>query len=98
MKKLVIFDLDGTLLNTLDDLADCTNYILRKYGHPEHPVDAYRYFVGRGIQKMLEQVLPEKNRSEAYIAQILSDFMLYYEIHKEDKTDSYQGLLLCMIY
>ena len=93
MKKLVIFDLDGTLLNTLDDLADSANYILRKYGHPEHPVDAFRYFVGRGIRKMIEQVLPEQNRSETYISQIVSDFMSYYEVHKEDKTTPYQGII-----
>ena len=93
MKKLVVFDLDGTLLNTLEDLADCTNYILRQYGHPEHPTEAYRYFVGRGIRNLIVQVLPEENRKETYIDQILTDYLPYYEAHKEDKTTPYQGII-----
>ena len=62
MIKLVIFDLDGTLLNSLEDLADSCNYLLRKYGFPEHPLDSYRYFVGDGIHKLVERILPENKR------------------------------------
>lgn len=53
MKKLAIFDLDGTLLNTIADLAGATNYALRECGYPTHDTDAYRYFVGNGINKLL---------------------------------------------
>lgn len=59
MKKLVIFDLDGTLLNTLGDLAASTNYALKKFGYPEHKQDEYRYMVGNGITKLIERALPE---------------------------------------
>ena len=52
-KKLVIFDLDGTLLNTIDDLAVSANYALRQHGYPEHELPAYRYFVGNGITKLI---------------------------------------------
>lgn len=59
MKKLVIFDLDGTLLNTLGDLAASTNYALKKFGYPEHKQDEYRYMVGNGITKLIER--PSRN-------------------------------------
>ena len=63
-KKLVIFDLDGTLLNTIDDLAVSANYALRQHGYPEHELPAYRYFVGNGITKLIERALPEAERCE----------------------------------
>ena len=59
MIKLVIFDLDGTLINSLDDLADCANYALRQLNYPIHPTEAYRYFVGDGMVKLMEGILPE---------------------------------------
>ena len=59
-KKLVIFDLDGTLLNTIDDLAVSANYALRQHGYPEHEVPAYRYFVGNGITKLIG-LYPKRN-------------------------------------
>jgi phosphoglycolate phosphatase-like HAD superfamily hydrolase len=52
MKKIVIFDLDGTLLNTIADLAAATNYALTQFGYPTHDTDAYRFFVGNGINKL----------------------------------------------
>ena len=61
MKKLVIFDLDGTLLNTIADLAAATNQALQYYGYPIHDTDAYRFFVGNGINKLFERALPEKS-------------------------------------
>lgn len=90
--RLIIFDLDGTLLNTLDDLCNCTNYILQKYGHPQHPRDAYRYFVGNGIRKLIERALPEESRTEAHIEVVFQDFLAYYAIHKMDATTVYQGI------
>lgn len=92
-KKLVIFDLDGTLLNTIDDLAVSTNYALRQYGYPEHELSAYPYFVGNGINKLIERALPEKERSEERILQMRKDFITYYERHKTDLTKPYPGIL-----
>ena len=60
----VFFDLDGTLLNTLDDLANAGNYALRQLGLPTYETDRYRYFVGNGIPKLIERILPEDADSE----------------------------------
>jgi phosphoglycolate phosphatase len=92
MIKLVIFDLDGTLLNTLEDIADCTNFILQKNGFPTHKVEAYKYFVGNGVVKLLERALPI-DISEETFAEIHKEFLHYYEIHKEDKTVPYPGIV-----
>lgn len=63
MKKLVIFDLDGTLLNTIADLAHSTNYALNKLGYPTHDIEKYNFMVGNGINKLLSVLCPkEKNR------------------------------------
>ena len=59
MKKTVIFDLDGTLLNTLDDLADSTNYALSKFGYPTRTIEEVRQFVGNGVAKLIERAIPE---------------------------------------
>lgn len=93
MIKLVIFDLDGTLLNTLEDLADSCNYLLRKYGFPEHPLDSYRYFVGNGIRKLVERILPETHRQDAFIESFFQEMVAYYDLHKEDKTKPYNGMV-----
>jgi len=92
MIKLIIFDLDGTLLNTIDDLADCTNYVLKKNGFPTHEVEDYKYFVGSGVVKLLERALP-KDISEHAFSEIHEEFLHYYEIHKEDKTVPYDGMV-----
>ena len=92
MVKLIIFDLDGTLLNTLDDLADCTNYILRKNGYPTHKIDAYKYFVGNGVAMLLQRALP-KEVPENRFFEILHQFMKHYELHKSDKTAPYEGII-----
>jgi len=92
MIKLVIFDLDGTLLNTIDDLADCTNHVLQKNSFPIHEVDAYKYFVGNGVAKLLERALP-KDIAENIFSEIHKEFLNYYEIHKEDKTKPYAGMV-----
>lgn len=93
MIKLVIFDMDGTILDTLQDLADSTNHLLRSHGFPEHPLDAYRYFVGNGIKKLIERAIPESERTPEKIEALYNEFLPYYEIHKEDKTKPYPGIL-----
>lgn len=90
--RLVIFDLDGTLLNTIDDLAMSTNHALRQYGYPEHKLETYRYFVGNGITKLIERALPEEARQEENIINLRSAFVSYYQMHKTDLSKPYPGI------
>ncbi len=92
MKKLVVFDLDGTLLNTIADLAASTNQALASFGFPTHPVDAYNYFVGNGINKLFERALPEQARTEENIQKIRSSFVPYYDKHNTDLSKPYEGI------
>ena len=92
MYRCVIFDLDGTLLNTLDDLADAGNHTCRLHGWPEHPVDAYKYFVGNGMAKLVERFTPVQHRTPEELSAALDDLMVYYNAHKEDKTKPYPGI------
>lgn len=91
MYRCVIFDLDGTLLNTLDDLADACNHALSKQGLPLHETEKYRYFVGNGIPKLIERILPEDKREELH-EKTYRLFCDYYDIHKNDKTRPYEGI------
>jgi phosphoglycolate phosphatase len=88
----VLFDLDGTLVNSLKDLAISVNYILKKAGFPTHPVEAYKYFAGDGIDKMLERALPEENRSRQAVLKFKKMFLEYYSVHYADNTLPYNGL------
>lgn len=92
MKKLVIFDLDGTLLNTIADLAAATNYALQTCGYPTHDTDAYRFFVGNGINKLFERALPEGKRSKENVLKIRSLFVPYYNEHNADLSRPYPGI------
>lgn len=92
MPKLFIFDLDGTLLNTLEDLADAANHVLTNHGFPTHPVEAYRYFVGNGMPKLIERILPENSKSGVVYDTCLKEFLDFYTIHMHDKTTVYDGL------
>lgn len=92
MKKLVIFDLDGTLLNTIDDLGMAANFALEKAGYPTHPITSYPYFVGNGVTRLLERVAPEEARNELAINQLRRLFMEYYEEHLTDFTKPYPGI------
>lgn len=91
--ELVIFDLDGTLLNSIEDLAMSTNYALRQNGYPEHAPAQYRYFVGNGITKLIERALPEEARNTETITHIRSQFIAYYRQHKTDYTRPYPGIV-----
>jgi phosphoglycolate phosphatase len=92
MTRLVIFDLDGTLLDTIEDLGTSTNYALALHGFPTHSIDAYRFFVGNGMTKLIERALPETARDESTIIRVKSDFMRYYAAHAEAKTKPYPGI------
>lgn len=93
MKKLVIFDLDGTLLNTIDDLAYAANYALTQCGFPTHPLSTYPFFVGNGVSKLLERVLPPEHRNEDTVARVREIFQNYYEEHLWDYTHPYPGIV-----
>ncbi len=90
--KAVIFDMDGTILNTLEDLKNATNYSLRQFGMPERSLEEVRMFVGNGIRKLVERAVPP-GTSEEKIAQVLDVFLEYYEIHSADNTSPYPGIL-----
>ncbi len=92
MKKLVIFDLDGTLLNSIADLGAAANYALTQCGFPTHPVSAYPKFVGSGITKLLARVLPESARNPERIEMMREYFKEYYGKHMSDFTEPYPGI------
>ncbi|MDE6266672.1 MAG: HAD family hydrolase [Muribaculaceae bacterium] len=92
MKSLVIFDLDGTLLNTIADLGEAANYALEKSGFPTHSISTYPYFVGNGVRKLLERVLPEEARTEDIINRMRTLFVEYYDSHMTDNTYPYPGI------
>jgi phosphoglycolate phosphatase len=89
--KLVIFDLDGTVLNTLDDLADSLNHSLKLFGYSERTIDEVRNFVGNGIRKLIERGVPE-GTSESDIEKVHAEFTAYYKQHCSDKTRAYDGI------
>ncbi|MDE6070949.1 MAG: HAD family hydrolase [Muribaculaceae bacterium] len=90
MKALVIFDLDGTLLNTIADLGDACNYALRSMGYSEHALSTYNYMVGNGVRKLIERAEPDAN-SET-IDRLLELFREYYDNHCTDNTKPYPGI------
>lgn len=87
----VIFDLDGTLLNTLDDLADSANHACEAHGWPTHPVEAYKLMVGGGIPNLVKKFTPF-GLSEEELSAVCAEFSAYYGEHKEDKTAPYAGM------
>lgn len=93
MKKgLVVFDLDGTLLNTIGDLAESCNAMLRMRGLKEYGYDDYCHFVGNGITRLVERALPERLRTPEYIAEARRDFVTYYIDHIDIHTRPYDGI------
>ncbi|MBR2147638.1 MAG: HAD family hydrolase [Muribaculaceae bacterium] len=93
MKKLAIFDLDGTLLNTIKDLGDAVNYALDHNGFHTHSMASYPYFVGNGVKRLIERALPEDARKNAQVvSNMLKDFKLYYNDHNTDRTVPYEGM------
>ena len=93
--SLAIFDMDGTILNTLDDMTDSLNEILSQYKLPLHTLDEVRFMVGNGIPKLIERAIPD-GRSNPQFEKILADFISYYEEHCAIKTAPYDGLVDCI--
>ena len=93
--SLAIFDMDGTILNTLDDMTDSLNVILEKYKLPLHTVDEVRFMVGNGIPKLIERAV-QGGREHPEFENILKDFLAYYEEHCAIKTAPYAGIVDCI--
>ena len=87
-----IFDLDGTLLDTLDDLAASTNYALRAFGLPERSRDEVRRFVGNGVRRLMQQAVPD-GESDPRFEEVLATFREHYLHHSMDKTQPYPGIM-----
>lgn len=90
--KAVICDLDGTLLNTLEDLMDSVNYGLLLHGKPKISLEQTRRYVGNGVAKLIERAVPQGTTKEEE-AEILAKFKSYYDKHSKDKTMPYEGIL-----
>lgn len=90
--EIVIFDLDGTLLNTIEDLADSTNYALNNCGYPKRTVDEIRNFVGNGVYKLIERAVPD-NASKDKINKCLELFKKHYSDNMCNKTSCYDGVI-----
>lgn len=92
MIKLAIFDLDGTLLNTIGDLAASCDAVMQLNGLPQHTTDEYRQMVGRGILRLVEAAIPESLRSPEYVEKVRRDFVAYYLDHIDLHTYPYEGV------
>jgi len=91
-RRAVIFDLDGTLLDTLEDIAESLNRVFAGNGLPTHPVDSYRYFVGSGAEELVWRALPEAERSRETIAGMVAAFQGEYRAGWNIKTRPYPGI------
>ena len=91
--KLVIFDLDGTLINTIDDLGAAVNYALERKGLPRHGREEYKFMVGNGVSKLVLRAMPEDLREDGALhAALLADFMEYYFAHIDVHSRPYPGI------
>lgn len=90
--KAVIFDLDGTLLNTLEDLTDAVNHVMRQFNYPEHTIEEIRSFVGNGIKLLIERSLPD-GKDNPEFDKVFSEFKSYYTSHCRIKTRPYDGIM-----
>lgn len=93
MYRLAIFDLDGTLLDTIKDLSTACNVALDAHGYTGHDLEAYKTYVGNGIYKLVERALPEDARDEVSVLKVKATFDAYYSEHSEDYTKPYTGIL-----
>lgn len=91
--KLIIFDLDGTLLDTIDDLAAACNHALEQCGCPTHSREEYFMLVGRGINNLFRGALPEELRTDEMVGKMREHFVPYYNAHSADLTRPYDGII-----
>ncbi len=89
MKTAILFDLDGTLLNTLGDLHAATNHVLRSFGYPERTLEEVRRFVGNGARRLIEQAIPADKDN---VDEVLAAFQVYYAAHCNERTAPYPGI------
>lgn len=92
MKSLIIFDLDGTLLDTVADLAVSTNYALRLFNFPTHEISTYKLFIGNGINNLFERALPIGKKTAENVWEIRKHFLEYYGAHSAELTVPYPGI------
>ena len=92
MKTLAIFDLDGTLVNSIPDLGNACNYALEQMGFPTHSLAVYRSMVGNGTSKLIERALPEDSRRPQVIEAMRKIYMKYYDNHLWDASEVYPGI------
>lgn len=93
MKKLVLFDLDGTLIDTLEDLGEAVNHALEAHGLPLHTTQEYRRMVGHGVRNLVQQALPaSKREDDAFVDECLAQFKSYYSAHIDVHTRPYPGM------
>lgn len=90
---IIIFDLDGTLINTIDDLGQACNYALAACGYPTHPIEDYPRLVGNGINRLIERALPEAHRNEETVLRLRKYFVPYYDEHNCELTCPYDGII-----
>jgi phosphoglycolate phosphatase len=89
---IIIFDLDGTLINTISDLGQACNYALSACGFPTHKIEDYPRLVGNGVNKLIERALPEEHRNEETVLRLREYFVPYYDEHNCDYTRPYDGI------
>ncbi len=94
MYKLAIFDMDGTILNSIEDIRDCCNMALADFGYPSHETEEYKYFVGNGARLLVKRAMPEDIRDDdAQLDRVLAAYTGYYDAHGNDKTGPYPGVV-----
>lgn len=91
-QRAVLFDLDGTLVDSLEDIADAMNEVLGRLDLPRHPVDAYRYFVGEGMEMLVRRALPPDRRDDAAVAEVVPLTRAAYAARATRKTRPYPGI------
>ncbi len=90
--KAIIFDLDGTLLDTLEDIANAANTVLSRHKFPTYHLDDYRYFVGSGAAELIKRTLPEDRRTNELIQKCIGEFLEAYHLHWNIHTRPYEGI------